>query len=836
MNAARPMARTTPATPAVSSISRVSEAIAEANAHAAAGRYGNALSIVRDASAKNPESSDLLFAEASTLSTWGRFRDVCSSCDQPWVEESGHVPLFLTLGRAYLSTGKPGRAEAWLRRAADAAPGDWKAHFSLGAALRLLNRLEEAVASYERALALQPDSFDCRIDLVACRFEQRDFSSAEAEARCAIVLDGKRPVAWENLGIALAKQDRHGEAREAFRKAMQLESELGGSGGSFINAASNLVEAGDVDAAIALYDPNLARFPSHHAHNEYAFALLTAGRLLEGWHHYEFRWTRAPLLPLRARYGKPVWAGQDLRGKAILLRAEQGSGDAIQFLRYAASVKALGAKVLLGVDGFGALAERFAGIDAAIDPQHPLPAFDFYLHLLSLPRIFGTDLGSIPADVPYVQPRPDHVERWAARLAPHDRRLKVGLVWAGRPTHDGDRRRSITLDTLAPLGDIAGVRYIGLQKEVAPSMTESSSLGGDFVNLGPELQDFHDTAALIANVDLVICVDTAVAHLAGALGKPVWVMLPEPADFRWLRDREDTPWYPTMRLFRQQVSGDWSGVVQRVKAALNLRLQEAPTLAAPKTLSPNATFATRLTFARLSPGHKLGFSGVAETRLGIVQYFPDEPVVGDSIDWYGEYLQGQLDVLGRILKPGMTVIEVDAGVGMHALYLAAAVGPSGHAYLYESRPLMQKLLRQNLAFNQAGVVTVMKRSLRCGGVLSSDADMETIDDLQLKQLHMLKVGEHTPALDVIAGATQTLWQLRPLLFLATTDGEALDVLSRRTADLGYRRWQMDTPLFNPENFNRRENDIFAGKKATVLIGVPEEIEFDPAFAGCTELV
>ena len=368
----------------VSSPSRVGEAVAEADAHAAAGRYGKALSIVREASANNPQSTELLFAEASILSAWGRFPDVCRNCDQPWVEQSGHVALFLALGWSYLSTGRAASAEAWMRRAANAAPGGWKAHFSLGAALRQLNRLDEAIASYERALALQPDSFDCRINLGVCRFQQRRFPEAEAEARRAIGLDELRSVAWENLGLALTRQDRCAEASDSFARAMQLETETGSDGSSFVNAASNLLDTGDVDSALALYEANLRRQPRVDAHHDYAFALLTVGRLIEGWDHYEFRWMKSPLLGLRPRFQKPRWAGQHLKDRTVLLLFEQGFGDALQFIRYVPYVKALGARVLLGVpEALSALAARFPGVDALVDTRTALPSFDFYIPLLS---------------------------------------------------------------------------------------------------------------------------------------------------------------------------------------------------------------------------------------------------------------------------------------------------------------------------------------------------------------------------------------------------------------------------------------------------------------------
>jgi tetratricopeptide (TPR) repeat protein len=679
------------------------------------------------------------------------------------------------------------------------------------------------------------DNVDGVMALVSSRLEQGEFAAAEALARRAIALDRSRAAAWANLGVSLALQDRHADAASAFEHAMQLESHDHIDSDTFVNAANNQRDSDNVQAALALYEANLAQYPSHHGHAEYGISLLMAGRLAEGWDHYEFRWMRDPLLSLRPKFRKPVWAGQDLEGKTLLLRGEQGMGDTIQFIRYAPYLQTLGAKVLLIVqEGFGCLAARFPGVDTLIGRDDALPPIDFYIHLLSLPRVFRTDLASIPADVPYLQAEPAAVTRWAGRLGAPKGHLKVGLVWGGNATYSRDRHRSLPLRLLAPLGSLPGVRYFGLQKGSQAAETETSPINAEFVNLGSEFQDFGDTAAAIAHLDLVISVDTAVAHLAAAQGKPVWLLLPRPADFRWMRERDDSPWYPTMRLFRQDQPGDWSAVIERVTAALEQSLRGGDESVASKANAQ--TPVPRQTLARLSPDHKPGFSAVAETRAGIVQYFPDEAIAGDSIDWYGEYLQGQLDVLGRIIKPGMTVIEVDPGVGTHALHLAQTVGPSGQVYLYESRPLMQKVLRQNLAVNRVGNVTVVTPAPRRASASSAEAPVESIDGLHLQQLHLLKLGQHTAVADVLAGASETLWRLRPLLFIPVADERELSGVALEVANFGYRCGRIGTSLFSPANFNRREDDIFAGREAVALIGVPEEIEFDMALAGSTELV
>jgi len=565
--------------------------------------------------------------------------------------------------------------------------------------------------------------------------------------------------------------------------------------------------------------------------------LLTAGRLPEGWGQFEFRWLREPSLSFRPRFGKPVWAGQPLTGKTILLRAEQGMGDAIQFIRYATQLKTLGATVRAGV--FGGLEELMrtvSDVDQVHGPNDLAPAIDFYIHMMSLPGIFGTDLGSIPANVPYLHADADRGERWAQRLGEKKRRA-VGIVWAGSPTHVRDRYRSLSLAALAPLAEVEGVRWVSLQKGEPAAELKAPPPGMELMDLGAELEDFADTAAVIDQLDLVVCVDTAVAHLAGALGKPVWVMVAIPADWRWLEGREDSPWYPTMRLFRQSRRGEWDEVIERVKVALQEGLQAGTFVTTPRVKALPPALPAQLPVVAIpsqAPGHRPGFSAVAECRYGIVQYLPDEAWVGDSLGWYGEYLQPQVDLLARLIRPGTTVVEAGAGVGEHALFLAAALGEAGHLFLYESRPVVKRILQQNLGANRITNVTLMRRTLGAVGE-AADRNAETLDELQLERLDWLKINGSVSALDILDGGADTLWRLRPLLFVAVPDEAALSALASRVQEFSYRCWRMDTALFNPQNFNRRDTDIFSGRRALALLAIPEETEVDVALDQCVEL-
>ena len=813
--------------------------IARANTHQTARRYVEALSIIMHALAGAPDDATLLLARASTLFAWSRFREALAGYRQIVARGFEHEDLFLQLGWAHYYTGHLDEAETWMRKAAALAADAGNAHHGLALVLLTLGKVDEAIAICESALNARSDDSRFLLCFGQCKLQNNNPTLAEAAFRRALALDDSSAMVWHKLGIALDHQDRLGEALEAFQRAECQAAENHEDTDSFVNAACVLHKRGNTAAALNTYGSNLAQRPAAVGHRALAETLLSVGRFVEGWHQYEFRWLLEPLVSTRLG-ALPMWSGQDLHGKTILLRIEQGFGDTFQCLRYAPVLKTLGATVLLG--NFCKLAGGFAGIDRIVEGGVPVGEIDYYVHLLSLPRVFGTDLESIPADIPYVNADPLLVERWASRIVA-DGTLKVGLVWAGNPAHLLDRKRSMKLRTLMPLLMLEGVRFYGLQK--GPPAVEAEAMPADvgFVNVGPELDDFADTAAVISQLDLVICVDTAVGHLAGAMGKPVWLLLPQPADFRWLEEREDSPWYPTMRLFRQRGQQDWEEVVRRVEVALRKRVEGDMS-----QMMPEANRRTRNTRAMVQvanawppPGHRPGFSAVAETRVGILQYLPDEPELGVSIGWYGEYLQSQLELLMQRLQPGMTVMEVAAGVGAHAMLLARMVGATGHLFLYESRPIVRRILQQNLTANRVVNVTLMRRALSRPGASTVDSagpsgpSTETLDELQLERLDWLKVGDGAIALAVLEGAADALWRLRPQLFLAATDAAMLAQLAQRARDYGYRCWRMETPLFNPANFNRRTDDRFAGRSALALLAIPEEITVNMAFDGGVEL-
>ena len=809
---------------------------------AESGDWSAALRRADEALASAPDDADLVLARASTLFEWGRHREALPEFFRAENLGSTNYNLYLRAGWASMGCVGAVAAEAWMRKAVSAEPREWTAHFGLASALRGQGRIEEAAKAFEQALELSPGNVNCLTQLSECMLAQKEPVRAETYARRALEQDESVPFSWSNVGVTLIAQERFDEATAAFEHAGRLEEQGAGISDANFNLAMCLREAGRLDESLALYDRKLRTLPFPATSTHYAHALLIAGRLREGFRQYEFRWFHAPLLQLRPSFRKPVWSGQDLRGKTILLRTEQGIGDVIQFIRYAPHVKALGAKVILQLrTGLGALAAALPGVDHIPKPEDPYPEFDYYIHLMSLARVFGTDLATVPSAVPYLRTDPGKRAQWHARLA-NDAGLKVGLVWAGDPSHVRDRYRSIALEALAPLAQVQGVQFYSLQKGAAAAQMEVPPDGMRITDLGPELDDFSDTAALLETLDLLISVDTSVAHLAGALGRPVWLLTPTPPEWRWMTGRDDSPWYPTMRLFRQARQGEWRPVVERMTDALAVAVAATENIEPPRSLEPEER--PLLPVDDDIPEMLRGLTAVAETAMGIVQYFPDDVPIGPSIRGYGEYLRDQCNSLAERMKPGDVVIEVEAGIGAHALALAPAIGPRGHLILYESRARMQQVLRQNLAANGIGNTTVMKRPLagrspRPAGAnkpvpdsTGTPAATETIDELRLAKLDWIKTGEAADPLAVLEGASDTLWRLRPSLFLAVADTQAAMEVAERARDHGYTCWTMTTDLFNPSNFNCLDTDIFSGQTALAVVAIPEEHGGRIAFEGC----
>jgi Tfp pilus assembly protein PilF len=452
------------------------------------------------------------------------------------------VEQLFFVGTNLMSEGDVSGAEQVFREALQSAPDFAEVHANLGLLLDQAQRPDEAERHYRRALELSPDQTQTWLNLGALLATGKHHAEAEATYRRVLALDETFDAAWSNLGVLLACTKREAEAEQCYRTV-------------------------------------LARTPDHrNAAFNLAYLLLRQGRYEEGWQRLEARdWSAV----FEQQIGCARWRGEPLAGKSLLITPENGHGDMIQLCRYAALLKDAGAaKVsVLCQPGLKALFATLAGVDEVIALGEPLPASerDYWVPPWSLPFLFQTRLDTIPAQLPYLAARPERVEHWRMHMGDSAGRLRVGVVWRGDPRFENDAERSLpSLATLAPLADLSGIRWVSLQKGATES--ELAYLP-DIVDIGNRVGDFADTAAVVANLDLVISVDTAVAHLTAAMGKPCWVLLPDyKTDWRWLKDRTDTPWYPgVMRLFRQDATGTWDSTVAALRAALCGELSCRPT-------------------------------------------------------------------------------------------------------------------------------------------------------------------------------------------------------------------------------------------------------------------
>jgi len=466
-----------------------------------------------------------------------------------------------TLGRIYHAQDKLAEAVASYRQAVALKPDYLEALCHLATVSAGQGNLDEAIAAYQRALVVKPDFAGVHGNLGNVYLTQEKPDRAIEAYRQALAIDPNLAEFENSLGIALKMLGKFDEAVAAYRRALALKP-------NYVEAHSNLGSAlqgqGKLTEALAAYHRAESIDPGYtEAHYNESIAQLLLGNFAVGWGKYECRKREA------RTFARPEWRGETpLAGKSILLYAEQGLGDTLQFVRYVPLVAERGATIYLEVQSsLKALLSPFPHVKATYGKGDALPDFDVCCPLLSLPFVFGTQLDSIPATVPYLHAPAESVARWRAVLAPV-KTPRVGVVWAGNPFHKNDRHRSIPLEQFQAIFDEPGVRFVGLQKLLKKTDEPLLARRPEVVNLSPEIKNFADTAAIIAELDLVITVDTSVAHLSGALGKPTWVLLPLAPDWRWLLHRDNSPWYPTARLFRQPAMHDWDSVLQRVRTEL----------------------------------------------------------------------------------------------------------------------------------------------------------------------------------------------------------------------------------------------------------------------------
>jgi tetratricopeptide (TPR) repeat protein len=502
---------------------------------------------------------------------WARQRrlDRAIDCFQKSIAiDPRHAPAHVNLGTAMSEMKRPDEAMRCFRAAIEIDPHYGEAHHNLGLALRECGRKAESLLSLQTALQCNPAKPDILHNLGLTLTELGRPGEATPFLRQAIRLLSDKADFHNSLGLALLALGRLTEAEVCFEAAIRLEPAFAQAHN---NLATSFKEQGRLAEAIAQYRFAI-RLDSQNAsaHWNLSLALLQAGDYAAGWDEYEWRWLR-PTSPM-PRIGAPLWDGLAASGKTILLHAEQGMGDTIQFVRYAALLEKQGARVIFQCPSpLVDVLSRTPGLHTIVAEGKPLPPYDVHLPLMSAPHRLGLQsAANLPSATPYVFPDPERSRRWADRI--NDKaggKLSVGIAWRGNPNHQLDAFRSIDLHRFEPLSQIPNSQLFSLQRGPGSEQLDYWARRLRIVELtdrasrGPA--DWSDTAAIISNLDLVITVDTATAHLAGAIGVPVWILISTTADWRWLIDRNDSTWYPSARLFRQSEPGKWETVFERIE-------------------------------------------------------------------------------------------------------------------------------------------------------------------------------------------------------------------------------------------------------------------------------
>jgi tetratricopeptide (TPR) repeat protein len=531
------------------------------------GQHIEAITSFGRAVALHPKYTDAIYGLGFSYQKVGRHIEATAAYAKAARLDPKWVSALFTLGNSLAASGDLNGAIDAFRQAVAIKPGYLDALCHLGNALKAAGRLDEAVATYRQFLRGNPHSAPVLNNLGITLQEQGFVNEAVGILQQAVAVDPRYAEAHNSLAPALQRLNRIDEAIAACLMALEIDPSLGAAHSNLGNAYLAL---NDLPKAIEAFSTALQISPGDRVFRKnLGYAYLAGGRFRDAWPLYEERLHAASTNPIR-NLGKPQWKGDaDIRLKTLLVHSEQGLGDTIQFARFAAVLAQRGANVVLEVQPqLMTLLGAIDGPSLVIGKGDPIPSFDLHCPLLSLPLALGTDLDSIPRSAPYLRADPGKSARWDARFPRDPSRLRVGLVWSGQQRHKNDHNRSIPVALLRKLALSQRAQFFCLQNEIRES--DRAALAGmpEITNVCQELASFGDTAALIDNMDLVISVDTSVAHLAGAMGKPTWIMLPFAADWRWMLTREDSPWYPSVRLFRQPCVGEWKPVISRLEAEI----------------------------------------------------------------------------------------------------------------------------------------------------------------------------------------------------------------------------------------------------------------------------
>jgi tetratricopeptide (TPR) repeat protein len=532
------------------------------------GRIGDAIHLYTRILSSKKSDANLLYLLGTAHAQIGQLEQAIKQLNRSVVLDPKNAAAHKNLGVALHILKRSDAALASFDRAIALKPDDAEAYANRGQALRSLARLDDALASFDREIELSPGSAAAHNDRATVLSELGRFDEALASSDRAIALNPDYAEAYSNRGKALKDLGRLEEALASYERAIELNPHLAEVHSNRGNALRDL---GRLDEAMTSYDRAIALMPDYaEAYWNKSLLLLLRGQYVEGWRLYEWRLKTGHATNADRVASPRWWRGQeDVRGKRLLILSEQGYGDHVQFCRFLPQLSPLGAELVFEVPPpLVSFVQTLNCEMTVVARGNPLPSFDICCRIMSLPMILGTKVETIPADVPYLFADRTKVEAWSRKLDVDGReRLRVGLAWSGSRTHKGDANRSIPLAALLPIAELP-VELHSLQPECRQHDLETLRQHEEIRQHQDDLRDFSDTAALIGCLDLVISVDTSVAHVAGALGKPVWIVLPFIPDHRWMLDRADSPWYPTARLFRQIRIGDWQTVINEVVSSL----------------------------------------------------------------------------------------------------------------------------------------------------------------------------------------------------------------------------------------------------------------------------
>ena len=639
---------------------------------------------------------------AAVLRALHRPAEAVASYQQIITLRPAQFDAHLQCARLLRELGQRDAALVHLDNAVQLAPDNAEAHNSRGALLQELRRFDQAITAYDTAIALVPTYVAAHSNRGTALIELREYERALPNFDRALALRADYAEAYTCRGVALKELNRLPAALADHERALAIEPRLIKA---HLNRGTTLHQMNRLDEAIASYDRALAIDPhSAGANHNKSVSQLLQGDLTQGWDLYEWRWKLRPAVLVERRLPAPRWTGcEDLKGRRVLLHGEQGYGDTLQFCRYAQLVAACGAHVILEVaPAMLALMRAVAGVHEVVADGDALPQFDLYSPLLSVPRLCGTRLDNIPAASPYLHAEPTHLAKWEARLGPRTR-PRVALAWRGNAHHPNDHNRSIPLaQLLAHLP--RDYEYLSVQQELRDDDEATLRAHPEVRHLGDELQDFSDSAALCMLVDLVISVDTSLAHLAGGLGRPTWLLLCFSPDWRWLLERSDSPWYPTLTLYRQSSSGDWPTVLRRVASDLAARFGAATTAnevsAAPKRSEPSGLRPITWVLVATNHGtllvnrhdhHQVGSSGYGVGYQLLNTSAFDAPEVNTA--------RTLLSLRRRHYGDGVVAVDCGANIGVHSVEWARHMDGWGEVIAIEAQERIFYALAGNLSIN-----------------------------------------------------------------------------------------------------------------------------------------